>query len=58
MSTQTLQVPQVHQGDATVFAKKLAAPAVMAGLLGGLVLIVMMTIVMPSVSTLTWTVPD
>ncbi len=46
MSTQTRQVPQVHQGDVAVVAKKLAAPAVMAGLLGGLVLIVMMTIVM------------
>jgi len=46
MSTQTLQAPQLHQGDVAIVAKKLAAPAVMAGVLGGLVLIVMMTIVM------------
>jgi len=43
MSTQTLQV---RPGDVGVVAKKLAVPAVMAGLLGGLVLIAMMTIVM------------
>lgn len=46
MSTQTLQAPQLHQGDVAVVARKLAAPAVMAGVLGGLALIVMMTIVM------------